>query len=209
MMYAMDKKNRAMVSSADGVNWAIVDDALAATIPSVVTPAVAVPGKGKATLTPVAIGGWTGTLASLDSRLFFFDVVPPRKPEGCMGSFGQSCFKSFFSFFLFCHELTLSSKVDLTAPSPSRSGLQRPHVRRRLQGEVVQLLQLESAEAKPTNLRKQSERPAAKPPPPAPPASRPPPFWGACDEHETQATDTNRSQMKEQKYISKLEQIRV
>ncbi|XP_042876943.1 uncharacterized protein LOC122256377 [Penaeus japonicus] len=64
-MYAMDRKGSAMVSSADGANWAIVDDALAATIPSVVTPAVAVPGKGSAALTPVVIGGWTADFNGL------------------------------------------------------------------------------------------------------------------------------------------------
>ncbi|KAK4292718.1 hypothetical protein Pmani_034530, partial [Petrolisthes manimaculis] len=59
-MYAMDRKDRAMIASSDCVNWSIVADSLKAGLVASATPPVNIPGKPSGELTPVAIGGgWT------------------------------------------------------------------------------------------------------------------------------------------------------
>ncbi|XP_068218814.1 LOW QUALITY PROTEIN: uncharacterized protein [Palaemon carinicauda] len=63
MMYAMDRKERAMVGSVDGINWGIVDAANVATLQTTIEAsadkALPVPGKVSATLVPVTFGSWT------------------------------------------------------------------------------------------------------------------------------------------------------
>ncbi|XP_066973920.1 uncharacterized protein [Macrobrachium rosenbergii] len=62
-MYARDRKERAMVSSNDGVNWGIVDSAAAGTLETTIAAsagkALPVPGKVAAMLSPVAFGSWS------------------------------------------------------------------------------------------------------------------------------------------------------
>ncbi|KAK3861203.1 hypothetical protein Pcinc_032801, partial [Petrolisthes cinctipes] len=59
-MYAMDRKDRAMIASSDCVNWSIVADSLKAGLLASATPPVNIPGKPSGELTPVAVGGgWT------------------------------------------------------------------------------------------------------------------------------------------------------
>ncbi|KAK7083888.1 hypothetical protein SK128_011129 [Halocaridina rubra] len=58
-MYAMDKKERAMVSSIDGVNWAIVDSVTAASVPATATAPSPIPGMVEAQLSPITVGPWT------------------------------------------------------------------------------------------------------------------------------------------------------
>lgn len=59
-MYAMDKKNRAMIASSDCTNWSIVADSLKAGILDSAV-AVNIPGKPRGELSSVTVGGdWTG-----------------------------------------------------------------------------------------------------------------------------------------------------
>ncbi|RXG52291.1 hypothetical protein Avbf_15883 [Armadillidium vulgare] len=59
-MYAWDKKQRALVSSEDGVNWALVDDSVKESLSTTVDDTVkSLPGYPKADFTSVSIGPWT------------------------------------------------------------------------------------------------------------------------------------------------------
>ncbi|XP_064089991.1 uncharacterized protein LOC135203997 [Macrobrachium nipponense] len=62
-MYARDRKERAMVSSNDGINWGIIDSAAAGpletTIAASTGKALPVPGKVAAMLSPVVFGAWS------------------------------------------------------------------------------------------------------------------------------------------------------